>query len=97
MEGIKGSAQGRGCLCGCDFIILNSQYKKLGWNLAHELGHVMWAKIKCWKWNLMIEYSPECSMTLFQGWSHDLIKFFSPKFLNQEQIDNVKVSIQRFI
>ncbi|MBU0958732.1 MAG: hypothetical protein KKB31_02175 [Nanoarchaeota archaeon] len=64
-----------------------------GWVLAHELGHVLSAKIECWKYNLMKEYSREC----YNGanwFVHDYIRDLQPDYLRQDQVNAIVESIQ---
>lgn len=81
-----------------DLIIMsanNTMYS--GWVLAHELGHVLSAKISCWKYNLMKEYSRVC----YNGanwFVHDYIRDLKPDYLKQDQVNAIVESIQtRFL
>jgi len=88
------SIDGMGHFCGKgDFIIMSSNSTMPGWVLSHELGHVLSAKIECWRYNLMKEYSRVC----YNGanwFVHDYIRDLKPDFLTQEQVDAVVNSVQ---
>jgi len=69
---------GRGCICGCNSIVLDSR-KELsmdltGWNLAHEFGHILGLIDIRNRYNLM----------------DDEFKVFRPSFLNREQLGLIK-------
>lgn len=95
------SVQGRGCVCSCNFVLINPKKTTWsGWELAHELGHVLKEPVACWKWNLMTE-SGDCNTdTMFWGQiqeiSFTLRKFFRPTFLNQQQVDELSGRIKLF-
>jgi len=69
--------KGRGCICGCDSVILEPKkelFRDLtGWNLAHEFGHIFGLVDLRNRYNLMC----------------DEFKLIQPKFINQEQMDSV--------
>ncbi len=88
------SIDGMGHFCGKgDFIIMSANSTMHGWVLAHELGHVLSAKIECWRYNLMKEYSRECYGA---NWiTHDFIRDLQPTYLNQDQVNAIVESIKR--
>ena len=69
--------KGRGCICGCNSVILEPKkelFRDLtGWNLAHEFGHIFGLVDLRNRYNLMC----------------DEFKLIQPKFINQEQMDSV--------
>jgi hypothetical protein len=90
----NGSIDGMAHFCGKGDLIVMSTNSTIapGWVLAHELGHVLSAEKKCWKFNLMKEYSREC---FGANWiTHDFIRDFRPDFLNQKQVNALVTSIR---
>lgn len=80
------SKKGRGCICGCDSIIIAREiilFKDLtGWNLAHEFGHMFGLLDLHNRYNLMC----------------DELKIFNPTFLNKNQTKSVlETSNAKFI
>ena len=89
------TVQGKGCVCDCNYILLDPKKGDVGWNLAHEMGHMLSANVSFWQWNLMIECSSECSKPYaLQGIEHDLIKSLKPYFLSKTQISSVLNAIK---
>ncbi len=82
----NGSVKGMAHICGKgNLAIVTLNDSMSGWVLAHELGHVLGAEKECWRFNLMKEYSKECSEA---NWiSHNFIREMQPDFLNQKQVD----------
>jgi hypothetical protein len=80
------SKKGRGCICGCESVIIGKEivfFQDLtGWNFAHEFGHILGLLDLSNRYNLMC----------------DELKLISPKFLNKNQTKSVTASINtRFI
>ncbi len=77
--------KGRGCICGCNSVILEPKRELLfdltGWNLAHEFGHIFGLIDLRNRWNLMC----------------DEFKMIKPKFLNKKQINSVSQKIESFL
>ena len=92
---------GRGCICNCTFLIVNSKFSTFsGWDLAHEFGHLLNAEKACWKWNLMTEAGQICEKNnlvyrLIQQISFALRKSMKPEFLNQMQVNEVVKEIEK--
>jgi len=88
------SIDGMAHFCGKgDLIIMSDNSSMPDWVLAHELGHVLSAEVKCWKYNLMKEYSRVC----YNGanwFVHDYIRDLKPDFLTQEQVNSIVKSIK---
>ena len=77
----NGSTSGMGNFCGKgDLIIMSTNSSMQGWVLAHETGHILSAKIECWRYNLTKEYSRECYAANWM--THDFIRDLKPDFLN---------------
>ena len=76
--------KGRGCICGCNSVILEPKRELLfdltGWNLAHEFGHIFGLIDLRNRWNLMC----------------DEFKVIRPKFLNKEQFNSISQKIESF-
>lgn len=74
--------KGRGCICGCDSVIVEPKKELLsdltGWNLAHEFGHIFGLIDLRNRWNLMC----------------DEFKLVKPKFLNKEQFRSISQKIK---
>ncbi|MDP3026100.1 MAG: hypothetical protein Q8N63_00180 [Nanoarchaeota archaeon] len=74
--------KGRGCICGCNSVILEPKKELLfdltGWNLAHEFGHIFGLVDLRNRWNLMC----------------DEFKVVRPKFLNKEQFKSISQKIK---
>jgi len=83
---------GRACVCGCDFAIIDSfskfnflRNRVLGWNLAHEMGHLLQAQtVICKEKNLMIE---DCGNNFFYLIYYKYL--LKPKLLKKDQIESV--------
>lgn len=89
----NGSIDGMGNFCGKgDLIIMSVGTTMPGWVLSHELGHILSARIECWRFNLMKELSKECYRA---NWiTHDFIRDLQPDFLNQNQVNSIVNSIK---
>ncbi len=76
--------KGRGCICGCNSVIVEPKKELLfdltGWNLAHEFGHIFGLSDLRNRWNLMC----------------DEFKIMKPKFLNKEQFNSVSQKAKSF-
>lgn len=76
--------KGRGCICGCNSIIVEPKKELFsdltGWNLAHEFGHIFGLSDLRNRWNLMC----------------DEFKIMNPKFLNKEQFNYVSQKVKFF-
>ena len=74
--------KGRGCICGCNSVILEPKKELLfdltGWNLAHEFGHIFGLNDLRNRWDLMC----------------DEFKIMRPKFLNKEQFNSVSQKVK---
>jgi len=74
--------KGRGCICGCNSVIVEPKKELLfdltGWNIAHEFGHIFGLSDLRNRWNLMC----------------DEFKILRPKFLNKEQFNSVSQKIK---
>jgi len=81
------ATDGMASICGNGNMVLMSANTTIssGWVLAHEMGHILNAKISCWRFNLMKEYSGECYAA---NWvTHNFIRDLRPDFLSQKQVD----------
>lgn len=93
------SIDGMAHFCGKGDLIIMSINNSISpeWVLAHELGHVLSARMECWKYNLMKEYSRAC----YNGanwFVHDYIRDLKPSYLKQEQVDAIVQSVRtRFL
>jgi hypothetical protein len=88
------SADGMASFCGKGDLIIVSTGSSMPyeWVLSHELGHVLNARISCWRFNLMKEYSRACYGA---NWvTHDFIRDLRPDFLNQEQVNAITNSVK---
>lgn len=84
---------GMGYICNkSNLAIISLNNSKSGWVLAHELGHILGAGKKCWKFNLMKEYSKECSS--INSFTHNFIRNLQPDLLYQEQVNTMVNSIK---
>jgi len=74
--------KGRGCICGCNSVIVEPKKELLfdltGWNLAHEFGHIFGLSDLRNRWNLMC----------------DEFKILRPNFLNKEQFNSVSQKVK---
>lgn len=89
----NGSTNGMANICGRSNLIFMAVNNSMPyWVLAHETGHILSAKIECWKFNLMKEYSSECYGA---NWvTHNFIRELRPDFLNQKQVSAIVNSIE---
>ena len=91
---LNSSLEGMANICGKGDLIIMSLKPSIapGWILSHETGHVLSAKVACWKFNLMKEYSRECFAA---NWiTHDYIRDLQPDFLNQKQVNSMVNTIK---
>jgi hypothetical protein len=90
------SIDGMGSFCGKGDLIIMSINSSLPsyWVLSHELGHVLSAKIECWRFNLMKEFSNGVCWKGTNWFVHDYIRDLKPDYLNQEQVNSIVESIK---
>jgi hypothetical protein len=76
--------KGRGCICGCNSIILEGDTELFmdltGWNLAHEFGHILGL------FDLINRYNLMC----------DEYKSIRPNFLSKSQLESILENKERF-